>query len=106
MNATRISDSTVASLFLKVLLFLVVAGVVLGVEHVLLLWLYPGPTTALAVRQFEPSDSIVESLRLTEFAKNAGITIRCGVISLFGLALFGGHMRDTWCRFAQEGDQQ
>src|SRR5262245_24055337 len=59
LKKLRNSVSTLAG---KAILFLVVAGVLSGTEHLLLVWIHPRGATELAVRQFERSDSVAESL--------------------------------------------
>jgi len=90
----------------KVNLFLAVAGLLSGAEHLMLVWFHPRGAAALGVRQFEPSESVAESLRSYEFAKNVGMTIRNAAIAVFGLALFGSHAGTELDRLAHKGDQQ
>ncbi len=88
----------------KVVVFLMVAGLLSGTEHLLLVWFHPTSAAELAVRQFEPNDSMAESLRSYEFAKNVGMTIRNAAIALFGLAMFGGHAGSALNRLTNKGD--
>ena len=104
MNFTTLRTSA-SAIVGKVVLFLVVAGLLSGAEHLMLVWLHPAGATELGVRQFEPSNSVAESLRSYEFAKNVGMTIRNAAIALFGLALFGSHAGSALNRLAGKGDQ-
>jgi hypothetical protein len=95
------------SLFIsKVTLFLVLAGLVSGIEHFLLVWLHPTTAAEMGVRQFEPSNSAAEAVRSYEFTKNVGMTIRNVAIAVFGLGLFGTEAGNALNRLAGKGDQQ
>ena len=105
MNFTKLRTS-VSAIVGKAILFLVVAGLLSGAEHLMLVWVHPRGAAELGVRQFEPSNSVVESLRSYEFAKNVGMTIRNAAIAVFGLALFGSHAGTALDRLAYKGDPQ
>lgn len=105
MNFTKLRTSA-SAIVGKVILFLVVAGLLSGTEHLMLVWFHPRGAAELGVRQFEPSNSVAESLRSYEFAKNVGMTIRNAAIAVFGLALFGSHAGTALDRLAYKGDQQ
>ena len=83
-------------LILKMLLFGILAGGILAAEHYVLLVFHPDAAAALAVRQMEPSDDAVQSLRLYEAVKNYAMTVTGCAVVLIGFALFQGNLRTVW----------
>ena len=50
----------------RVLAFLLITVVIVAAEQIVEVWLLPGPSAELAVRQLEASETAAESLRLFE----------------------------------------
>ncbi len=72
----------------KLVQFLVLTVLVVGLGQVVETWLLPGPSADLAVAQLEASDSAAESLRLYETLRGFLPSVTALTILFIGLALF------------------
>lgn len=72
----------------RAVLFATLVVLILGLEQLSQAWMMSDAATALAVRQFEPSDGVAEALRTLQWAHNALPVVAWGLIGIVGWATF------------------
>ncbi len=90
----------------KLVQFLVLTVLVVGLGQVVETWLLPGPSADLAVAQLEASDSGAESLRLYETLRGFLPSVTALTILFIGLALFVPGYAAKVRRFVEEGESE